>query len=201
MPRPILSLDALRDSMRAMERLRPPPAARLSVDGAIDRTLPGGGLPLACLHQVLGETGPATAFVARLAGRLATRLARPVLWVTMVDDLFAPGLAAAGLPPDRLIVARAGRDGDTLWCMEEGLKCAGLAAVVGEVAALDLTAGRRLQLAAEAGGVTGFALHPAMARAANAGTTRWRVAGAPGGGWRLTLERCRGGTGGEWIVP
>jgi protein ImuA len=38
--------------------------------------------------------------------------------------------------------------------MEEGLKCRGLAAVVGEATRLSLTASRRLQLAAGESGVT-----------------------------------------------
>lgn len=40
--------------------------------------------------------------------------------------------------------------------MEEALKCGGLAAVVGEVQDISFTASRRLQLAVEQSGVTGF---------------------------------------------
>lgn len=193
-----LSLDQLRARVRAMERLKPPPEASLPVHPAIDRALPWRGLPLACLHQVLAADATATAFVAALAGRLAERGGRAVLWCLAEDDLYAPGLAAFGLPPDRLLVVRPRGLDEALWCMEEALKCPDLACVVGEAADMDLTQGRRLQLAAETGGVTGFLLHPLRAKAANAGTTRWRVSAAPLGRWRLVLERCRGGLPGEW---
>ena len=102
-----------------------------------------------------------------------------------------PALPPCGLDPARLILARTRRPQDVLWAMEEGLKSPALAAVVGEVAALSLPASRRLQLAAEASGVTGFALRrwrqgadAARERSPpNAALTRWRVSGAP--------RRCR----------
>lgn len=194
------SLAALRASIQAMERLKPPPPGSVPVHPLVDAALPGGGLAPGCLHQIIAMDGAGTAFAAAIAARLATRLDRPVLWVPRGDDLYAPGLAAWGLPPRLLLLARATQPAQVLWIMEESLKCPDLACVVGEVATLDLIAGRRLQLAAEAGGITGLALHPPLARAANAGTTRWRVASAPKGRWHLTLERCRNGQPGEWEV-
>jgi protein ImuA len=93
--------------------------------------------------------------------------------------------------------------------MEEGLRCPAPAAVVGEVRALDRVAARRLQLAAETGGVTALALlrpgvAPRQRPAPSAAATRWRVgaclggpgpvAGLPGRPrWRLELLRVRGG--------
>jgi protein ImuA len=182
---------------------------------AIDNALPGKGLALGALHEAGGvgadeeDGAAAAAFLAGILARLEPQ--RPVLWCLSQNDLYAPGLAAAGLDPARLILARA-RPRDVLWAMEEGLKTAGLAAVVGEVEALSLPASRRLQLAAEASGITGFALRrwrrsedAARERAQpNAALTRWRVAalagvvgdGAPGVGgarWQVELWRCRGG--------
>jgi protein ImuA len=103
--------------------------------------------------------------------------------------------------------------------MEEGLRAPGLAAVLGEVGALDATASRRLQLAAEASGVTALALRRWRTGAAaarhralpTAAATRWRVAatpgrpenGEPGVGrtrWQLDLLRCRGGHPAGWRV-
>ena len=192
------ALASLRARIRAMERLRPPPAEVLPLSPDLDAVLPGGGLTLGCLHQVVAEDAAATAFCAVLAARLVRLRRRPALWCLTAGDLYAPGLAECGLQPPDLILARARDDTEVLWAMEEGLRCPDLACVVGELRGLDLTAGRRLQLAAEAGGVTGLALHPLLAHAANAGTTRWRVGSASGGRWRLALERCRGGMPGEW---
>jgi protein ImuA len=96
--------------------------------------------------------------------------------------------------------------------MEAGLRSGRPGAVLGEPRALDLTAGRRLQLAARAGGVTCLVLHAGEnGREASAAVTRWRVAaapsrppdGLPGLGaarWRVALERCRGGVPQEWLL-
>jgi protein ImuA len=95
--------------------------------------------------------------------------------------------------------------------MEEGLKAKSLGAVLGEIETLDLTASRRLQLAAEAGGVTAFVLRRwrLMERAARdaaqpiAAVTRWRIASLPTQSdlcWRVELTRCRGGRPGSWIM-
>jgi protein ImuA len=175
---------------------------------AIDRCLPGGGLPRIGIHEVLAARGPGAGFAAALAGRLGSG---PVLWVARQAELYGLGLQRFGLAPERLILVQAGAETEILWAMEEGLRTPGLTAVVGELHALDLTAGRRLQLAAEAGGGTGLVLRPADSQAgAGAACSRWRVApwpSAQGGGdgwtcWRLVLERCRGvaGAPGDWIV-
>ncbi len=176
----------------------------------LDSAFPAGGLPLGCLHEVAGEEpGAGTAFAAHLLARLASESA-PAVWIVRGRDLHAAGLAAYGLTPDRLIAVRAARDADALWAMEEALRCKRLSAVLGEVAGLDLTASRRLQLAAESSGVTGVLLQNAARRsAASAAVTRWRIAPAPsqpeepGVGdprWRAELERCRGGRPGAWLL-
>jgi len=195
---------------------------------ALDTHLPDGGLPLACLHEIEGalaerDDGVATGFCLALLARLTAHLAAarprgavlcPVLWVTPWRDLHAPGLAASGFDPGRLLLVRAGGTAEVLWAMEEGLRCPDLLAVVGEVEALDRTAGRRLQLAAEAGGVTAFALHRRLrpqrgAAAPSAATTRWRIGPEttcrPGRGigparWRAELMRCRGAAPGQWLL-
>ncbi len=193
-------LSDLRAQVRAIERgaayggLRRR-AAPLGVP-ALDAHLPGGGLPLGGLHEIEGgraewDDGAATGFCVGLLARLLDvapepgngrgRGNKPVLWISPWRDLYAPGLRAFGLDPGRLIQVRAGGEADVLWAMEEGLRCARLAAVVGEIDTLERGSGRRLQLAAEAGGVTAFALRRGLrpARSARAGpsaaVTRWRV--------------------------
>ena len=181
----------------------------------IDAHLPWGGLPLACVH---GLGGDATAFAATIAARLAARRRRPVLWIAPpgrgghLPDLYAPGLATFGLSAAALIVVTA-RGATALWAMEEALRAPAAGAVVAEIEALNLTASRRLQLAAEAGGGGGLLLRGGTATAATAPplattacVTRWRVASLPStpsdvvARWQLTLERCRGGRPGAWSV-
>ncbi len=192
-------------------------AIRFGLDG-IDGRLPGGGLAPGALHEILGH-GPDTEH-ATLASQLVAALlarhdpARQVLWAMQGSDLFAPGLSGVGLHPDRLILAQCGRS--VLAVMEEALRHPGLAAVVGEVEGrLGLTASRRLQLAAEASGVTAFAIRrsrrhddPALL-APSAAASRWRISAVPSRSsgqtagqvpgpmpdrmlWRLELLRCRG---------
>jgi protein ImuA len=178
---------------------------------AIDAVLPGGGLAKACVHEVGGEWGAATAFTALLAARLsAAAQDAPAVWIVRGRDLYAAGLAAYGLTPQRLIAVRARTEAEVLWAMEEALRCRGPAAVLGETGGVDLTAGRRLQLAAEAGGGTGLLLLTGAKKApAGGAVTRWRVTGFPGRPegpgvgaerWRIELQRSRGGRTGEWIV-
>jgi protein ImuA len=172
---------------------------------ALDAAL-GGGLPTGCLQEVIGSSdGAAAGFCAFLLGCLASREAAPrsVLWGWIGEgDLYPPGLAAFGLDPAQVILLGAPGPADLLWAMEEGLRCPALAGVVMEVDRLDLVASRRLQLAAAAGGVTGFLL--ARGRrppaAVSAAALRWRIEALPGERWRVGLERRRGGRPGAWIL-
>ena len=216
-------LDALRMRIARLERhpvTRQAAVLRFGVP-AIDTHLPNGGLLQGALHEVAGA-GPDAEHAATAALLLAGLLAQrrgPVLWAVTRADLFAPALAAAGLQPDRVVFAEAGSA--VLLVMEEALRHCGLAAVVGEVGRLSLTASRRLQLAAEGSGVIAFALRrmrlasdPALAEP-NAAVTRWRVAPLPSpppipqapqvaglarARWQLDLVRCRGGAPATWTV-
>jgi protein ImuA len=219
------ALAALRATLRRLEgpgRV----AAGVAPTGLdlIDRVLPDGGLARGALHEVVGEgddRAAASGFVLRLLTALAVQ--GPVLWCLADPDLYGPGLQRLGLAPGRLILARTRKDTDLLWAMEEGLKTSGLAAVLGEPYKLDLTASRRLQLAAESVGGLGLVLRRPEGGKATAAVTRWRVASAPSealapggeiprdfglmrGRWRVSLERCRGAAPvgeqgyGHWLV-
>jgi len=191
-------------------------------DEALDGRLPGGGLPLGRWHEITGagletETSVASAAFAALAAAPLARHGEAV-WVMRRDDLWAPGLAGLGFPPERLIQVCARDEAEALSVMEDALATVGVSAVFGEAEAVDLTAGRRLQLACEKRGATGFVIKRrpfgGTARQEAAGSvaaTRWRVASAPseplagefGLGaprFHVTLERCRGGRAGAWIL-
>ncbi len=220
-------IEAVRSSIERIERGSCPRQDRAAIafgHAALDEHLPGGGLALGMLHEVAGA-GPDTEHGAAAALFAAGVLARgtgTVLWVLARHDLFAPALAGAGLHPDRVLYAEAGRPAAVLLVMEEGLRHPGLAGVVGELdGRLSLTASRRLQLAAEATGSLALVLRrrrthddPALSEP-SAAATRWRVAAlpsppplphapdTPGGGrarWRLDLVRCRGAEPRTWTV-
>jgi len=203
-------LGRLRARVARIERGGTPgdPAGRLPTGvAALDTALPEGGLARASVHEVGGAA--ADGFTAALAAGLAG----PVLWCVGqagADRLYAPGLARFGLGPDRLVVAVCRNRTDCLWAMEEGLRSGALAAVVGEPdGTVDLTASRRLQLAAESGRTTGFVLVRGAVQGRlvpSAVASRWQVTPRPalgrgaGLGWRVRLLRCRGGGTGTWEI-
>jgi len=180
----------------------------------IDRRLAGGGLAVDALHEVaaaapgLGDDAAATLFAAAVAARRAGAEGT-VLWALSRRDLFAPGLASAGLAPDRVLYAECRRDEEVLAVMEEGLRHGSLAAVVGEVGRAVMAATRRLQLAAEEGGTMALMLKRWRRSGEDplalpsAAVTRWRLAAAPSAPlpvagigrprWRLELARQRNG--------
>ena len=96
---------------------------------------------------------------------------------------YGPGLDLFGMASARLLVLRVPKPVDVLWAMEEALRCRALACVIAELtgdgAAADLTATRRLALAAREGVSaqnSGFGLllrHRATSMP-SAAATRWR---------------------------
>lgn len=156
----------------------------------------GGGLALGALHEVCagraGAPWAASGFALMLALRAATTgpcAGRPLLWVRedraerMWGGLYAPGLAELGVEADRVILVQAP---DTLSALRAGADIAGAigpgALVIepfGEAKALDLTASRKLVLAAESSDIAAFILRDSDTRLASAAATRWRVEAAP----------------------
>lgn len=228
---PSLSLDALRAEIRAIERGGALAAARPVVPfglSAVDERLAGGGLSPA-LHEAAaagltaGDDAAATLFLAALAARFSRTAGKgdQVLWAMTRRDLFAPGLAQAGLTPERLLFAQCRDDAELLAVMEEGVRHGSLAAVIGEVKRAEMAATRRLQLAAEEGGTPAFLLRrwrradADPLAAPSAACTRWRIGCAPSSPspfgidpseglgrprWRVALVRQRGGPSHEWLL-
>ena len=129
---------------------------------AVDAALPGGGLRLAGLHEVRAahylDLGAATGFATALLARLAA--ARPEAPVVVGERSVAPfdmgcfygrGVAGLGLSPERCLFLRPQTMREALWALEECVRSGVPAAVLAKIepSALDLTASRRLQLAAE----------------------------------------------------
>lgn len=190
---------------------------------AIDDAL-GGGLALGALHEVAPtfpiHAGAAAGFALALAA-LAQTQSRQVLWIqnafarVEAGAPYGSGLNCFGLPMDRLVVLEVARAIDALWAMEEALKCRAVVAVIAELyddgRAIDLTAMRRLSLAARAGGGLGLLLRHRASLAPSAAVTRWEVAPALGmhdqfGGlgcttFALSLTKNRYGPCGRWILP
>ena len=193
--------------------------------GAIeaDTRLGSSGLDTTAVHEIKPAKAGASAaiasmsFVLRLAARRLQQLkalhpeAEPprILWCVTrnstheTGDLYAPGLKAFGLDPADILIVETARASETLWAMEEGLKSASLALVIGQPGSVDLTPARRLSLAAEQSATPCLLLTPHRASPAAATSTRWRIEPAPSSPHRfdanvpghprlkLTLERCQ----------
>ena len=124
--------------------------------------------------------------------------------------LHGHGLSALGLDPGRLILVETAHRKETLWVMEEAVRSAAPAAVVGIIDTLDLKLSQRLHLAATDAGVPLFLLRPAATLESSAAATRWHIGTAAAARdrfglvtqprWHLQLERCRNGRPGEWVV-
>ena len=124
------------------------------------------------VHEVCG---PSALTFATIAAALSGDL---VLWVRAShyrDTVYPPGLAPF-LDPSRILLAWAETHKDSLAVAEEALRSGALSFVVIEIGQpLDLREGRRLQLAAKAGGTTGLCIIP-QGMGSNAAETRWHAA-------------------------
>lgn len=161
------------------------------------------------VHEVCGPG--ATAFAAVTCARAR---AGALIWIR--ESWQAEGLNPLGLvdffDPARLVLANAPSAVDVLAVAEEALRDGAVALVLLEVTRpLDLREGRRLQLAAQAGGTTGLCLIP-EGMGSNAAESRWQVAplldqgpGRPDHATDSTLMRWqliknKSGTLGAWDV-
>jgi len=211
-----MTLDSLRNQIREIERsgkLSPPLSAEneLTVSlgsSEINEALPWGGLPIMGLHEIFGDTA-AVGFTTALMNKFAKNSDAPILWCQHGRNLYGHGLVDFGIDPDRLILVEGKSDNDILWAMEEGLRCADIAVVIGKPYKVPPIIGRRLQLAAEKNSSTGLLLrpqdrskNPQSVSPTNAALTRWHVTAAPsitparGPGlsiakWNLELQRYR----------
>lgn len=218
-----LEASAVPGTMRGGPGARPPLALGVApIDGRL-----GGGLQAGCLHEISGQAGDAAAagFAAMLLGLFAMR--GPVAWIAARRArLHAPGLAALGLAPDRLVLVEAPRASERAWAFEEALRSGVLCAVLAELDDPGFVASRRLQLAAGSG-TTGLLLVQGRTPASpSAARSRWlvasarsapRIAGAedatpcvdrglalaigPGPPcWRVELRRGPGAASGTWTL-
>lgn len=151
------------------------------------------------VHEVCGPA--AVSFALRLGAQSNSEM----IWVRqswLPEQLDPPGFE--GFDPSLLLLAQTSDQTETLAVAEDALRDGAAPMVVIEITApLSLTAGRRLQLAAQAGGTTGLCLIP-EGMGSNAAETRWHCAPVfdPDDStlqcWRLIKNKS--GTTGAWHV-
>jgi protein ImuA len=214
---------ALRRGMAKLERAHPGPPAHLSLGvPQMHAHLPGPGLACGVLHEIAatvhGDRPAAFGFLfasTAVALRLRPGFAVLVAQRRCLADFGSPyahGLVQLGLDAGRLLLVETKSDKDALWALEEALRSpARPAMVVGAIAGgLDLTTSRRLNLAAATHATPLVLLRSSSATSTSAAATRWRIASAPATldrfgafahpRWHVTLERCRNGRTGQWLI-
>ena len=202
----------LKKELLALQGFRPLVHTHQQIDlGTINHSFPNSQFPLGVNHEFICNSKESlTASSGFIAGILSSLLQKSgaVVWISSSQIIFPPALVSFGIDPSQLIFIHLKKD--ILWTIEEALKCEGLIAVVGELTSIDLTASRRLQLAAEQSRVTGFLLHHQPKQlATTACTCRWQIQslqsetsdGLPGIGfprWQVELLKVRNGKPGSW---
>ncbi len=192
----------------------------------IDSHLAAQGLARVGLHDICptayGDMPAAMGFALALALRRLADPAepRPLLWCRLAREereygrLYGHGLEALGLARSRFVTVTLKKPVDLLWTAEEALKSGALALVLADADPqhTDLTATRRLALAAAAGKAAGLLVFAHPHGGATASHTRWLAAAArsrpppydaeaPGEPlWTVQLTRARGGRPGAWTV-
>ena len=142
---------------------------------------------------------------------------KPLLWVQDRMAIIESGrVHPPGLPTPNLIHVTARDAKDALWAMEEGVRCAALSAVIGELwgdpRALDFVATRRLAVACERSGVPCWLVRLGGTANLSGARMRWRIASAPSllnpldprapglPAWDAELFRARGFPPGRWTL-
>ncbi|MEJ0022238.1 MAG: hypothetical protein WDN76_01465 [Alphaproteobacteria bacterium] len=178
------------------------------------------GLPHAAAHEICAAAPGEAIAAAGFASMLAVLWSKgPIVWAREAGaaqeggELYPPGLAAFGLPLERLIIVDAKKRNDALWATEEALKVEGAMAIAELApggAPLDLIVSRRLMRAAAEQNSTALILCHASQKAPSAAWSRWRIASAPSAAparelglpaWRADLIRLRNAHGERaWIL-
>ncbi|KZB93622.1 protein ImuA [Sphingomonas melonis TY] len=188
----------------------------------VDGRLGAGGMRAGALHEATAATGAlvddaaATLFLAGIAAREAANAGGPVLWASCRPDIYAPGLAQAGLTAANVIYAHPPDDATLLAVIEDAVRDGTPCAIVAEASKVSMVATRRLQLVAAEADMPVLLLR--RRRGLNedplaepsAAWTRWRIGTAPserlevaGVGrarWAVECARQRGGEGFSLIV-
>ncbi|MBN8553277.1 MAG: hypothetical protein J0L52_10330 [Caulobacterales bacterium] len=219
---PALRLEALRRRLARMEGRAPSDASRFDLGHPqVDAGL--GGLNRRALHEVQAGTGADLASADGFALGLAVRAAGTgvIAWIVQtmttaeVGLPYGAGLADWGLDAGRVLFVQTRDATRLLAAAEDALRSGALGAVVmsvwAEPKALNLTATRRLALAARERGTAAILVRSRVAAQAGPAETRWTIKAAPSraledgapGRPALTVRLDKNRTGakpGQWVM-
>jgi hypothetical protein len=164
----------------------------------LDALLPGGGWQSGTIVELMpattgiGEMRLLLPALARITGadRHVTLIAPPYI-------PFAPALSQHGVQLERLLIIQAQQAEDILWAAEQSLRCRSFGAVLAWPATIRDREIRRLQLAAEAGGSTGFLYRSVdAARESSPAALRLKLRRSDNNALQIEVVKCRGGRSG-----
>lgn len=211
-------IEHLQKQILSMQSNRPAVEQQLKLGlGNLEDAFPGKAFPRAAMHEFISLTSQQAActsgFIAVILGKLMQHDGICV-WISTKPrrSVFPPALKTFGIEPHRILFVDTDKPKQTLWALEEALKCDAITAVVGELNELGFDESRRFQLAVEQSRVTGF-IHRFRPKNNNAVAcvSRWNINalpslspdGLPGLGfprWRVELQKVKNGMPGIWQV-
>lgn len=190
----ITALEQLMNSRQVWQgQGRPGPGPGIPTGFAeLDAALPLGGWPASALTELLLPAWgmDELQWLLPTLARLSQGGGRIVL-VSPPFIPYAPSWQRAGVALAQLSIVEARQGSDSLWSLEQCLRAACCAAVLGWPEGADHTMLRRLQVAAERGQTPGFLLrHQRHARQPSPAALRLHLQA----GGRLVVLKCRGGS-------
>lgn len=210
-------INRLQKDILQWEGYKPPSTGRYEPLGLgpLETAFPNGVFPKSSVHELVCASSEQAAASGGLVSGMLSLLLRDggiCVWIGRARHMFAPALASFGVAPHKVIFISLLKDRDTLWVMEEALKCPGLAAVVCELSDMDFKQSQRFQRAVEHSRVTGFVLRNTSKKLnTTACAARWQVkslpstdlGGLPGVGFlrlQIDLLKVRNGQTGNWLL-
>ena len=189
--------DVLRDPRIWQGPRHAQPAVEPTGHALLDATLPGGGLPIGSLVEVLHEfdgTNELTLLLPLIAH--ASRTQRHVAFINPPYIPYVPALVAAGVDPAFVHTIQDCGD-ESLWAAEQALRSSTCALAACWPRQANDRQLRRLQLAAEGGRAIGVVFRPARtAMTTSPAAVRLR-AGVRG----IEVLKCRGGNARPYAIP
>lgn len=185
--------------------------------GDMEKAFPDGVFPRGVMHELISTSSEDATCTSGFLSVILSKLMEPggsCLWISTIPrrSIYPPALAAFGIQTERILFVDTKRPKETLWAVEEALKCSSISAVVGELSELSFNDSRRLQLTVESSQVTGF-IHRFRPKSENAVAcvSRWKITALPselpnakpGLGsprWNINLLKVKNGMPRSWQV-
>jgi hypothetical protein len=167
----------------------------------LDKLLPGGGVRPGMLWEWLSTCeGSGAGTLMLLSGARLVAAHENLVVIDPSGTFYPPAAVRLGFDLQRTVVVQPARERDTLWALEQALRCQGVAVTICWLQHIDDRTYRRLQLATEQGEGVGLLGRPAkFLDQPSWADVRFQVRPLQGSSQarRLRLERlrCRGARG------